>query len=277
MEQFTLHIAPTVSVVLQLSAIHFHQKTKFQEIVVAESDYLGKFLMIDNVIQFTSRDHRIYSEMITHPAVCRAQNLNEALVIGGGDLLVAAELLKYGVRTTVVDIDPVVTEVTLRYFGDLIPNIVGQNSKVEIVHADGHQYVQQLNGKVDVIIVDSTDFNPHTPAVSLFSSEFYFLCASRLSEGGVMTTQNGIPFLSRKSFERAQYNLSRSFRSVVPYEFSVPSYFGGSTVCTISSNNCISEHLNRLPIDLVFANDRKIRYLSHYLMEDPVMRTRRRV
>jgi spermidine synthase len=67
----------------------------------------SSFLVIDGDLQFDSRDERIYHETLVLPTVSLARlrkpgNLLRILVCGGGDGLVAREILKY---SDVVHID----------------------------------------------------------------------------------------------------------------------------------------------------------------------------
>ena len=62
-----------------------------------------------------------------------------------------------------------------------------------IVIADGTKFVAETDERFDVIMVDSTD--PIGPGAVLFTREFYADCRRCLEPGGVLVTQNGLPFL----------------------------------------------------------------------------------
>ena len=67
--------------------------------------------------------------------------------------------------------------------------------------ADGHQFLRETEEQWDVIISDSTD--PIGPGETLFTSDFYQLCHDRLTPGGVLATQNGVPFLQADELQRS--------------------------------------------------------------------------
>ena len=72
-------------------------RSKYQDISVVESDYYGKILVLDGVVQLTERDANSYNEMMAHPAMFSHPSPKRVLVIGGGDGYVLSE-----VSTTVV-------------------------------------------------------------------------------------------------------------------------------------------------------------------------------
>ena len=100
------------------------------------------------------------------------------------------------------------------------------NPRLEIIVADGCRFVKETDRKWDLIIIDSTD--PHGPGEVLYTQEFYADCKNCLIDGGVVVTQNGVPFVQpdelRDSFDR----LSTLFADVSFYMAAIPSYVGGS-------------------------------------------------
>ena len=65
--------------------------------------------------------------------------------------------------------------------------------RADVVIADGLKYVADTREKFDAIIVDSSE--PIGPSAVLHTREFFTDCKRALKKGGVLVTQNGLPFL----------------------------------------------------------------------------------
>ena len=111
-------------------------------------------------------------------------DLNNALTIGlAGGTLQRNLMHRYGLVVDAVDINPVMVEVTDRYFGmgDYIP---GFRSYIE----DGRVHIQNSNENYDLIVVDVAKFDENNIYVipfHLVTKEFYELTKERLNEEGV--------------------------------------------------------------------------------------------
>ncbi|WP_320412790.1 hypothetical protein [Candidatus Rhabdochlamydia oedothoracis] len=71
-------------------------------------------MALDRSIQFTTKDEFIYHEMITHVPLFAHGNVQDVLIIGGGDGGVAREVLKHPniCSVTLVEIDSFVIDLT---------------------------------------------------------------------------------------------------------------------------------------------------------------------
>lgn len=74
----------------------FVKHSKFQKIEIFKSNYFGKILVLDGVVQLTERDADAYNEMMAHIPMFQHRNPRRVLIIGGGDGYVLNE-----VRTTI--------------------------------------------------------------------------------------------------------------------------------------------------------------------------------
>ena len=79
-------------------------RSKYQDISVVESDYYGKILVLDGVVQLTERDANSYNEMMAHPAMFSHKAPKRVLVIGGGDGYVLSEVRPYWKKLSFADI-----------------------------------------------------------------------------------------------------------------------------------------------------------------------------
>ena len=106
--------------------------------------------------------------------------------------------------------------------------------RLELVIADGSQYVTTSDQRFDIVIVDSPD--PIGPGENLFSQEFYFNCERCLRPGGVLVTQNGVPFVQEEELRNSAARLSQHFADVAFYRASIPTYYGGDMAFGWASN-----------------------------------------
>merc|ERR1711938_354967 len=82
-------------------------RSKFQDILVFQSETYGKVLVLDGVIQLTERDEHAYQEMIAHIPLHSHPDPQSVLIVGGGDGGVLREVCRHpGVsRVTMCEID----------------------------------------------------------------------------------------------------------------------------------------------------------------------------
>lgn len=100
----------------------------------------------------------------------------EALVIGAGAGLIPRWYSQRGVRTDVVDIDPLIPEVARDWFGFATSG--------DVIIDDARHYLQTTPRRYDFIILDAYtgDVTPH----HLISREMFALLKQRLRPGGVV-------------------------------------------------------------------------------------------
>ena len=193
--------------------IVFQGQGDLQSLVLFENKRFGRMLMLDGATQVTTADEFIYSEMMSHVPILAHGQCEDVLIIGGGDCLIAEEVLKHkGVKRCVqVEIDKAVLDFSKEYFLEWNRPFF-EDKRVESVIADGMHYVadRKNHGRFDVIIVDSTD--PQGPGAVLFSREFYEGAKHCLKPGGVMVTQNGVPFFQPEELARNDRHLARHVR-----------------------------------------------------------------
>jgi spermidine synthase len=61
----------------------------------------------------------------------------------------------------------------------------------------------------------------------LFTRQFYADCRRALAEGGLLVTQNGIPFLQAGELKQSVGYFREMFQDAFAYLATTPSYFGG--------------------------------------------------
>ncbi|WP_420340216.1 polyamine aminopropyltransferase [Roseibium sp.] len=230
----TLH--PGVQVSYTCDEILYQEKTEHQDLVLFSNPVFGKILMLDGVTQVTTRDEFIYHEMMSHVPIIAHGAAKSVLIVGGGDCGLAEEVLKHAsVESLVqVEIDKSVVDFSKEHFADFNTGVL-ENPRFELVIEDGLKFAAETDRRFDVVIVDSTD--PHGPGAVLFSEEFYRDIHRILTPGGVLVTQNGVPFLQRDELVTSVERFSRIFSDAAAYIAAIPTYFGGHMTLGWASDN----------------------------------------
>jgi len=204
--------------------LYSHQ-SPYQKIEVIENEYFGRVLFLDGLLQTTEKDEFFYHEMLVHPAFVSHPAPKNILIIGGGDGGALKEILRYPVeRVQLVEIDSIVVEVSKKFFPWLLPSL--KDERVELVVADGHEFIQKTDRKFDVVLVDSSD--PVGPSRRLHKSDFYEKLKYCLNPRGVAVAQAGSPFYHLDQIKEKNACLKKLFKIVSFYIGLVPTYPGGN-------------------------------------------------
>lgn len=212
--------------VYEAERILYERRTPHQDLVLFENRTFGRVLMLDGITQVTTGDEFAYHEMLAHVPILAHGAVRDVLIVGGGDCGMAEEVLKHpGVeRLTQVEIDASVVEFAREHFAEMNAPVFA-DPRFELTIADGMTFVAETERRFDVVIVDSTD--PVGPGAVLFSREFYAGCHRVLRPGGVLVTQNGVPFLQADELVSSIRHFRALFADAACYLTTVPSYVGG--------------------------------------------------
>jgi spermidine synthase len=214
-------------------------------IIVAESSRYQRLIItrwhddvrlyLNGHLQFSSVDEYRYHETLVHPAASLAERRTKALVLGGGDGLVARELLKYDdvEHIDLVDLDPMVT--TLFRDREMLAELNGgslRDRRVVVHNQDAMRYVEGNRDFYDVIIMDLPD--PSEPNLGkLYTRGFFSMLGRRLASGGTLAAQCTSPYRSRRAYwsivrtlEAARWGPpgSESRLFAAPYHTVVPTF-----------------------------------------------------
>ena len=220
----TLH--PELCQRLRIDRVLHRENTDLQEVLIFENEIFGRVLVLDGVVQTTEADEFIYHEMLTHVPIVTHGSARRVLVVGGGDGGMIEEALKHRrlEQVVMVEVDRSVVELCQKYLPTLSQGAF-DDPRLQLVIADGAEYVSKTKQRFDIIIVDSPD--PVGPGTSLFSDTFYHDCHRCLIPGGVLVTQNGVPFIQAEELRKSASRLSNHFTDVAFFRASVPTYYGG--------------------------------------------------
>jgi spermidine synthase len=219
-----------------IERVLYEMQTEHQHLVLFEHKFFGKMLMLDGATQVTTRDEFIYHEMMTHVPIFAHGKAKEVLVVGGGDCGIAEEVLKHKsvARLTQVEIDASVVEFSKEHFPEFTKPVLA-DKRFDLVIDDGMDYVAKTDRRFDVIIVDSTD--PQGPGKVLFTRKFYAACKRCTAAGGVLVTQNGVPFLQPAELVSSVGHFRSLFADAGCYIAAIPTYVGGHMAMGWATDN----------------------------------------
>ncbi len=211
---------------LREARLLYDSETAHQRLRVFENPTFGRVLTLDGVVQVTERDNFIYHEMLTHVPVLAHGAARRVLIVGGGDGGMAREVLKHRTveAVTMVEIDAGVVAFS-KQFLPMISAGAFDDPRLDLVIADGAAFMRETAGGFDVIIVDSTD--PIGPGEVLFTDTFYGHARRALAPGGILVTQNGVPFLQGGELTDTMRAFKALFTDWTCYLATVPTYAGG--------------------------------------------------
>lgn len=217
---------PDVAQRLRMGRVLYRDRTGLQDLVIFENPVLGRVMALDGVIQTTEGDEFVYHEMLTHVPILAHGRVRRVLIVGGGDGGMLRRCLEHKAveRVTMVEIDRTVVDLSVEH----LPSIGAgafDDPRTNLVIADGCRFVKETEERFDVVIVDSTD--PHGLGAVLFTEEFYADCKARLTPGGILVTQNGVPFFQPEELKDSHRRLRRLFADAGFFVAPVPSYYGG--------------------------------------------------
>lgn len=220
----------------KVERVLYEMQTDHQHLVLFEQQHFGKVLMLDGATQVTTRDEFIYHEMMTHVPILAHGKAEEVLIVGGGDCGIAEEVLKHkGVkRLTQVEIDASVVEFSKEHFPEFTGPVLS-DKRFDLVIEDGIKYVKETDRRFDVVIVDSTD--PQGPGIVLFSPEFYAGVKRCMKPGGVMVTQNGVPFYQPEELTNGISKFRKLWADGYCYVAAIPTYVGGHMAMGWATDN----------------------------------------
>ena len=243
--------------------IVYAETTPYQHIVLTQSNHGNLNCYINGHIQFSANDEHIYHEQLVHPAMAAHRNPKSILVLGGGDGLAVREILKYPSveKIILVDLDPAMTrlasehelftrlnessltdeKVTLIDPTDSIQpgasysleqasqnrfihqDSLKQKPSLQVLNIDASKYVEQVEGRFDIIICDFPD--PSSPELSkLYSMSFYGALMKKLAHDGYLVQQSTSPYRAKDAFLCIGRTMQKAGLTAVPYHDHVPSF-----------------------------------------------------
>jgi len=143
---------------------------------------LGKILIIDGEIQHIENYQCIYHEMLVHLPMSFIPTPKNALILGGGSLFAAYEMLKYSTITKVdlCDYDPCVLSLMKKHYSHA--NSVLYDNRFNYININAKEFLETTASKYDLIVNDCFNIIKETTKSGVALSDLLF---ETLTENGV--------------------------------------------------------------------------------------------
>ena len=216
--------------------------SEYNHIKIVRTAKRGKILLIDDEVQFAEYDEYIYHEMFCFPALFSHTNPKRILIIGGGDLLLARQLLKHPriENIDLIELDTFVTKFCVKYFKALVGKVM-KDPRINIKNQDGYKFIMDKKEPYDIIYIDLPDKKRNCEFV--FEKSFYQGLKRNLTLKGIACAQTGtsdkiyFSLHSRKLREKykkenSNYFLNyfhlfkNTFKYALQYHEHIPTFFG---------------------------------------------------
>jgi S-adenosylmethionine decarboxylase proenzyme len=173
---------------LRNASLLYSQRSEIQLVEVVDRQYGDRCLLLDGITQFCdSPDNELYTrsliERVMQPLISPTHARTgdvDIYIIGGGDGWIGTHLLKaYSslIRSIcVIDIDPLVSDVTREFF----PTVSGpdsfKDSRVQYIAEDAAMWLRNaLDQSADAVIIDCTDYTVSSYTQATFFAFCYII------------------------------------------------------------------------------------------------------
>ncbi len=210
----------------RLSKVLHSGKTRFQDVLIADTYNWGRILVLDGTIQSAEEDEQLYHEMLVQPAMLAHANPRHVLIVGGGEGATLREVLVHrSVQSaTMVDLDQEVVDLCRQHLLRWHQGVF-EDPRLRLVYEDGRKFLENDSARYDIVIIDLVDMLDNGPAQALYTRQFYELLRRRLNPDGIVAIQGcEFSFLD----DKAHAAISRTLRAVFPevhsYRVDIPSF-----------------------------------------------------
>ncbi len=223
---FTEELHPYYRKSLRVKRVLADEQTQYQRLQLIETEFFGKTLLLDGIIQLTERDNMGYHEMIVHVPMLAVREPKRVLIVGGGDGGSLQQVLRYpSVEEAVVcELDERVVDLSREHFAASFGD-PWADPRARLLIRDAFGYLEENPAQFDVIISDTTD--PIGMAERLFSDEFYRLMVRALTPGGAAATQCEQPFFDTELIKQIYKSAKTLTKNPAYYYANIPTYPGG--------------------------------------------------
>ena len=227
MSSFNIFEKENVSLYLDNLTLLEDVSSELQSVQLYKHPNLEKVLVINNEIQHVENWIPYYHEQLVHIPMMFIKNPRKVLILGGGDLFAALEVLKYNSVTQLVlcDYDKNVIELTNKYYPHSEKVLV--DSRLKLCLDNAIDYINNCNEKFDLIIDDC--FN----LVGSFDSSYIFeKMKSLLTPEGVCCSLIYRHIFDRETMNKTKTRLFNTQKTILSL-ITVPEYPGVLHLLTI--------------------------------------------
>jgi|SRR5579862_166346 len=170
-------------------AINFHNlrrcasvRSAIQKIDLYQHPTLGKILVLNDEVQHVEKWQSLYHEPLIHLPSAFVPEVRDALILGGGSLFAAFEVLRYPTVTncTLVDHDPMVIDVMAQNYSHAAK--VTKDPRFNFVSSNAVTFLENAKRQYDLVINDGFD---SVRVASELGQSVFVLMSGRLAASGV--------------------------------------------------------------------------------------------
>lgn len=139
------------------------RKSAFGKIEIFQHPELGKIFVLNGEVQHVEAWAPLYHEPLVHLSAAFLSTVKDVLILGGGTLFAAAEVLKYQSvqRVLLLERDPSVPEITARYYQHA--KTCKSDRRLNITTGDAYSCLADFQNQFDLIINDGADLISSQP------------------------------------------------------------------------------------------------------------------
>jgi spermidine synthase len=211
-----------------------------QKIDLFEHPKLGKILVLGDEVQHVEKWQSLYHEPLIHVPCAFVPELKHVLILGGGSLFAAHEVLRYPTvtRCTLVDHDPTVLDAMTRHYAHAVA--VVKDPRFSYVRRDAVEFLEKTDANYDLVVNDCFD----SLGITARSEESTFsLMGRRISSHGVC-----VDVIYRDVLDNNYRLQAHSALCKADHAFSliaVPEYPGILHLLACWGSDRVSQHLRR--------------------------------
>lgn len=185
---------------LKVTKLYCNEKTKYQEVAIAEIQKLGKTLLIDNKIQTCEKEVKAYHDalILNHELPIKERRKQKALILGAGEGVSVLKLVNAGYEVTAIDIDEECIELISKYLRDWNNNIYAERNKsFTLLFKCAYEHLKSLpDESIEYLVFDLTEPSSEASGASniAYQEDFIKECYRVLKTRGVFSYQDGSKF-----------------------------------------------------------------------------------
>jgi spermidine synthase len=199
----------------------------FGRINIFRHPELGKVFVLNDEIQHVEAWAPLYHEPLVHLSAAFVREVKSVMILGGGTLYAASEVLKYRSveRVVVFDHDPQVSQTAAEFYSHAIACL--NDSRFTLVHEDAYSSVARFQNQFDLIINDGADLiSTQSPKrQGRCRSNMFFIMTQALKPTGVCADVIYRHVFERQRILRTAEQLQQGTRHALSLVF-LPEYHG---------------------------------------------------
>lgn len=237
----------------------------FHHILLCEHPRLGKILIIDDEIMHVEKYEFFYHEPLIHLPFAISPRIESVLILGGGSLFAAREVLKYSRVKNVIlcDHDKQVLNVIKGHYKHA--GLVLSDKRFKYIENDALKYLANANAKFDLIVNDCFDLSKtFLNTVNMYDALDNYLTAKGLCSDMVYND-----IFDQDSMDKALFYIKKK-PSIFYSMMCIPEYPGILHLHTIWAKNKVNfsfDNKNSEQLNLFVKNQYRLynpNYLKYY-------------